>query len=304
MVRRARDELIYHGLRGVLGVGGLLPLALTRPACRLVTRVALRYAARDRARMDTHIRIAFPELDGEERRRLVRGCADHLGCVLAEVAWLWRAGREDVKRLVDVEGIEHLWGALDGGRGAILATGHIGNWELLNARLAVEGIPITLAVRELDDPRVDGLVTDLRSRFGTEIILRGVSAGRQLIRALASGRGIGLLIDQDIPSIPGVFVPFFGRPAWTPSGAAMLALRARCPLLSGFIHRRPDGSHKITIEPSFEVPAAGSLQDRVWELTAAATARVEWQIRAWPEQWVWMHRRWRTTPDDHSDRDS
>jgi KDO2-lipid IV(A) lauroyltransferase len=199
--------------------------------------------------------------------------------------------------MVEIEGFEHVATAIEGGRGAILATGHLGNWELLNAYLAVRGIPITIAVRELDDERVDHLVTTLRSRFGSEVILRGSSAGRELIRALGRGRGIGLLIDQDIPSIPGVFVPFFGRQAWTPSGAATLALRARCPIMPGFIHRKPDGTHKIIIGPPFPVPAEGSLRDKVRELTADATTAVEWSVRAWPEQWVWMHRRWRTRPE-------
>ena len=103
-------------------------------------------------------------------------------------------------------------------------------------------------------------------------------------------------IDQDIPSIPGVFVPFFNRFAWTPSGAATLALRARCPIMPGFIHRKPDGTHKVKILPPIEVPSEGSLKEKVVEMTAAATAAIEWQVRAWPEQWVWMHRRWRRQP--------
>ena len=119
---------------------------------------------------------------------------------------------------------------------------------------------------------------------------------------------MGLLIDQDIPSIPGVFAPFFGRPAWTPSGAAMIALKARCPLAPGFIHRRPDGTHLIKVEPPLPVPTEGSPEDRVRELTAAVNARAEWHVRAWPEQWVWMHRRWRTQPEavptsDHREGD-
>jgi KDO2-lipid IV(A) lauroyltransferase len=156
------------------------------------------------------------------------------------------------------------------------------------------------AVRELDDPRLDDVASTLRTRFGTEIIPRGPSAGRQLARALSKNKVVGLLVDQDIPSVPGVFVPFFDRLAWTPSGAAMLALRMRCPIVPGFIHRRPDGTHVAKIQPPLAVPVAGSLEDRVTELTAAATAAIEWQVRAWPEQWVWMHRRWRTRPEERA----
>ena len=300
MSRRFRDDLVYRVLLAVLEIGGRLPLWLTRATLPWLVQLALLFMKRERRRIWEHIGIAFPELDDKERRQLVRGTARHFGKQLAEVAWLWRADASDVEKICDVEGIEHLVGAIDEGRGAIMATGHVGNWELLNARLAVAGVPITLAVRELDDSRVDELIMKLRTKFGSEVIHRSGSAGRQLIRSILAGRGIGLLIDQDIPSIPGVFVPFFGRLAWTPSGAAVLALRTRCPLLTGFIHRRPDGSHVIKISPPLPAPNEGSLDDRVRELTAAATAAVEWQIRAWPEQWVWMHRRWRTRPENET----
>jgi len=300
MDRATRDNLVYHTLRGILAVGSRLPLRLTRFPARILTRLALKFSKRERKRMRDNIAIAFPELDEKQRDQIMRGCADHLGRVLAEIAWLWRADTADVERMCEIEGIEYLFDALEGGRGGILATGHLGNWELLNARLGVAGVPITVAVRELDDTRVDDLVTTLRSRFGSEVILRGISAGRQLIRALGKGRGVGLLIDQDIPSIPGVFVPFFNRLAWTPSGAAMLALRARCPIMPGFIHRKPDGTHKIKVYPPLKVPEEGSLAEKVEVMTAEATAAVEWQVRAWPEQWVWMHRRWRTRPENES----
>jgi KDO2-lipid IV(A) lauroyltransferase len=217
--------------------------------------------------------------------------------MLAEVAWLWHARAIDIEKICEIEGVEHLMQALEDGKGALFLTGHCGNWELFSARLPVSGIPLTTAARRLDDPRLDRLVTDLRSRFGTQVIPRGPAAGRQMIRSLAENRASALLIDQDIRDIPGVFVPFFGRPAWTPSGAAMLAIRRKCPVVPGFIHRRPDGTHKIEIRPPLPLPEIGSLEEQVEELTAAATAVIEAQIRAHPEQWVWMHRRWRTRPD-------
>ena len=270
----------------------------------MLTRLTLRFLKRERTRISDNLAIAFPDLDQKERDQIMRGCADHLGRVLAEVAWLWRARPDEVERICEVDGIEHIWNALDQGRGGILATGHLGNWEMLNAYLGSSGVPITVAVRELDDSRVDTLVNTLRTRFGSEVILRGVSAGKQLLQALRKGRGVGLLLDQDIPSIPGVFVPFFNRPAWTPSGAATLALRARCPIMPGFIHRKPDGTHKIKIYPALNVPTEGTLREKVREMTAEATAAAEWNVRAWPEQWVWMHRRWRTRPEEEASEES
>jgi KDO2-lipid IV(A) lauroyltransferase len=298
MAHPVRDELLYHGVRAVLGGLGRMPLGLGRRVGRLVSRTALRLLPRERRRMARHLEIAFPELAAVDRRRIARGCAEHLGSMLAEVAWLMRADAGAVSRLVEIEGLEHLMEPIRRGRGVVLGTGHAGNWELLNAALCAHGVPMTIAVRELDAARLDGLTTTLRGRFGTEVIPRGASAGRRLLEGLKQGRCVGLLIDQDIPSIPGVFVPFFGRPAWTPSGAAMIALRTGSPLVPGFIHRRPDGTHLGRIGPPLAVRCDGALDERVGELTAAVTAAVEWQVRAWPEQWVWMHRRWRTRPGD------
>ncbi|MCU0304225.1 MAG: lysophospholipid acyltransferase family protein [Thermoanaerobaculales bacterium] len=300
MAHPVRDGLLYHGVMAVLGGLGRAPLGLGRRVGRVVSRALLRTLPRERRRVERHLAIAFPELSAVDRRRIVRGCADHFGSMLAEVAWLLRAAPHEVTRLVDIEGFEHLMDPIRRGRGVVLGTGHAGNWELCNAALCAYGLPLTIAVRELHEARLDRLITTLRGRFGTEVISRGAAAGRRLLEGLHRGRCVGLLIDQDIPSIPGVFVPFFGRPAWTPSGAAMIALRTGSPLVPGFIHRRPDGTHLVKIGAPLAAATEGSLEDRVWELTAAVTAAVEWQVRSWPEQWVWMHRRWRTRPEDTS----
>jgi KDO2-lipid IV(A) lauroyltransferase len=297
MTSRAGSLALYAGLRSFFAVGGRLPLTISRPIGSTLGRAAFRLFPRSRHRIRTHLEIAFPEFDEGRRNELATGIAHHFGLMLAEVAWLWHARPADIENLCALEGAQTIFDALDGGRGAIFTSAHCGTWELLSARLPIAGVPLSSAARELDDPRLDRLVTTLRSRFGTEIIYRGPSAGRQMIRALAANRAAALLIDQDIRGVPGVFVPFFGRPAWTPSGAAMLAIRKRCPLVPGFIHRRPDGTHKAKIHPALPIPVDGSLEDRVEELTAAATKVVEDQIRAHPEQWVWMHRRWRTRPE-------
>jgi KDO2-lipid IV(A) lauroyltransferase len=218
--------------------------------------------------------------------------------MLAEVAWLWRASAHQVYRLCSLEGEHHLRAALEAGSGAILVTGHCGNWELLNARLCLAGMPITVAVRGIFDPRLDRLITTLRSRFGAEVVARGVDAGRQLTASLRRNRVTGLLIDQDIRDVPTVFVHFFNRLASTPSGAAALALRRRCPIIPAFIHRRPDHTHHVVVQEPLPIPAGGTLAERIGELTAASTVAIERQIRSYPDQWVWMHRRWRSRPAD------
>lgn len=301
--RRFRHDALYFPLRALFGAGSRLPLAVVRGLCAQLGLAALGFPSREWRRAADHLALAFPELEGAARRRLLRRCALHFGRTLGEVVWLWRARPEQVAALCSITGIEHLERALDGGRGAVLITGHCGNWELLNARLGVAGVPMTIAVRELFDPRLDTLITALRARFGTAVVPRGSTAGRRLAQALLGNRVDGLLIDQDIRGIPGVFVPFFGRPAWTPSGAATLALRAGCATVPAFVHRRADGTHHAEVHPPLTAPTEGSNEERVAALTAASTAAIERQVRAFPEQWVWMHRRWRTRPEEGSSDD-
>lgn len=296
MPSRAAGATLYLAFRGFLAAGSRLPLTLTRGLGIRVGSAAMRVMSGTRKRMRSHLEIAFPELDRSGHDRIMVGCARHFGLMLAEVAWLWRAPPGRVESLCEITGGERFEEALGAGRGAVLATAHCGNWELLSAMLPIAGVPLITAVRRLDDPGLDRLVTASRSRFGTEVVPRGPAAGRQLARAIARNRIAGLLIDQDIRDVPGVFVPFFGRPAWTPSGAATLAVRLRCPMLPGFIHRRADGCHQAEIHPPLPMPTGGTPEEQVHELTAAATAAIERQIRSYPEQWVWMHRRWRTEP--------
>ena len=293
----ARHDLLYHAFRGFLAAGGTLPLGVTRPLGRQIGVAALALVPRDRKRALANLRTAFPDRPEREIRSLLLGFARHLGLLLAEVAWLWKASPYQVMKLCTIEGLEHLRGALDEGRGAVLVTGHCGNWEILNARLCVAGIPMTIAVRGLKDPRLDRVAVTLRSRFGAEVVARGSDAGRVLVAALNRNRVNGLLIDQDIRDVPSVFVRFFGRSAWTPSGAAALAIRKGCATVPAFVSRRPDQTHHVVVHPPLPPPRHGKLADMVTELTAASTAAIERQIRGRPEQWVWMHRRWRTRPE-------
>jgi KDO2-lipid IV(A) lauroyltransferase len=302
VVARARHKLthdvVFYPFRAFLALGSLLPLRLARPVGHVVGRVALSLAASDRRRAHEHLAAAFPDLDDDDRRRLLRKTARHLGETLAEIVWLWRASPPSILSRTEVRGFEHLHAAREAGRGVVLVTGHCGNWEWLNAVLGIEQLPMTIAVREVYDPRLNEIARRLRARFGAKVVERGRGAGRALMAALRRNRVVGLLVDQDIRNIPGVFVPFFGRPAWTPAGGAQLALAARCPIVPTFIHRRSDGTHLAEAHPPLPPPSSSDPQEAVLELTAAATAAIEAQVRAHPDQWVWMHRRWRTPPPE------
>jgi KDO2-lipid IV(A) lauroyltransferase len=154
----------------------------------MLSGTALRVMATTRRRVQTHLEMAFPELDNRQRESIMHGCSRHFGLMLAEVARLWHAEPKQVEQYCEIEGLDHIRHALEGGRGVMFVTAHCGNWELLSARLPVAGVPLITAVRELDDPRLNRLVTASRMRFGTEVVPRGPAAGRQLARALAKNK--------------------------------------------------------------------------------------------------------------------
>jgi len=303
MNRSMGHHLVWAAVQGLRGMGTVLPLPVLRGCGALLGNIMRHVAGRDMRRARSHLRIAFPDLDGREIETILKAAMAHLGRTAAETLWLLRASAAEVESLCEMRGQEHLFAALEAGRGAVLITGHVGNWELLNARLGTAGIPMTIAVRDVYDARLDRLATTLRSRFGSEVVHRGKRAGSSLFAALRNNRVNGLLIDQDIRDIPGIHVPFFGRPALTPVGAAQLALKAGCPVVPAFSHRRADGTHLAEIFPPLPPPRSVETREQIREITAMATAAIEAQIRRYPAQWVWMHRRWRTPPDGPSKQD-
>lgn len=198
-----------------------------------------------------------------------------------------------------VSGQEHLAAAVRAGHGVVCVTGHVGNWELLGACVVQMGYPLTVLARKLYYPKLDRWVNALRNHMGMEVLDRN-SPPRELLSRLRRGGLIGILIDQDTRT-RGVFVEFFGRPAHTPVGPAVLALRTGSAVVPVFMKRMPDHTYRITI-PASHVPANGRARTTAHELTAWATKHMEQAIRENPEQWVWIHERWRTQPDPGAER--
>jgi Kdo2-lipid IVA lauroyltransferase/acyltransferase len=191
---------------------------------------------------------------------------------------------------VRLEGWEHVEAAQAQRRPILILTGHCGNWELLAAALNSRGLGMLVVAREIEEPGLQTMLLDLRTRFGTRTIVRGApGAARALLGALRGAGALGMLIDQDT-RVEGVFVDFFGRPAWTPVGAAELASRFDAAVLPTFIARLPDGSHHARIHAELSLPSDSTAA------TALMTSRIEAQIREYPDQWVWLHRRWRRRP--------
>lgn len=250
--------------------------------------------------MLAQLAIAFPELTPAAREELGRRALRHLTWLAAEMLAV-RGFDASLERYVAfAPGAEaRLRELMARGRGLVMVSGHVGHWELLARRLVRGGIPCASVARSGTNPVLHALLSRFRAESGFDVLLRDdPGTARAIIRCLRKGMLLGLLIDQDT-DVQGAFVPFFGRPAWTPRAAGDLALRFEAPVAVIWSRRRgpaPGDGHELDV---VEVPYDLQATDREAEsvrITAACTAHLEAAIRARPEEWVWMHERWKTRP--------
>lgn len=234
--------------------------------------------------------------DAEELRRLGRRSFEHLGMNLVEACVFFFRPPAVLLSRVTLEGVEHLETATAAGKGILLLTAHYGNWELLAASHALTGFALSVVVRPLDNPILDRVVARFRRRGSVELIAKR-RALREVLDALRRQRMLGILLDQNAARSEGVFVPFFGVPASTSKALAVVALRAGAPVVPVFIRRDADGCHTVRVEPAIPPPADGD----VTAYTAAFNRAIEAAIRRAPEQWFWMHARWKTRPRADAD---
>ena len=304
--KRLKRLLRYGLVRAVLALVRRLPLSLARPLGLALGALGFALAAGERRKALASLARAFPERAPAERERLARASFGHLGRAMLEAACVDAAERRSGGLLEGLvtwapEDRAVLDGALARGRGVVFVSGHVGNWELLARRVARAGYPSQSIAKETSDPRLTRLVEEFRARGGVRSIWRGhEGAAKQMLRALKAGEILGLLIDQDTRA-QNLFVPFFGELAATPRAAADLALRTGAAVVVGFCQREggPDAGYRLRME-EVPVPAPGpdasSREAAAWALTAALSERIEAAIRRAPEQWVWMHQRWKTRP--------
>ncbi len=297
LAKRLKRWVRYWALRAAAFGIGRLPAGMAGRLGDALGAVAFRLAPGERRKALDSLAIAFPDKSESERRAVALGCFRHLGRCAFELACLSKTP-DSLDSWIEWPAADRqrLERAVAQGRGVVLATGHVGNWELLGQCLARSKIAALSAVaKQTTDPRLTTWVSGLRAEGGLRSLWRGGDgAAKSILRALRSGEILALLIDQDT-NVQSVFVPFFGRLAATPRAAADLALRTSAPVVVAFCQRKPDGAYRISIdEVSFE--PTGEREVDVVSLTARLTARIEEAIRRAPAQWVWMHRRWKTQP--------
>jgi Kdo2-lipid IVA lauroyltransferase/acyltransferase len=284
--RARRGRILHRTLRIFSAVVRRLPLGAARAIGAFLGHLGWHVLRHHRGRALANIAAAFPDWSPRRRRRTIRAMFHHLGITLTEVLWLPNLDAETCARTTTFEGLENL----RPGEGMIAITGHCGNWEWFAHAVALRA-PLVVLHRGRDEPKMNLFITDLRANAGITTIDRGsTGAAREMIRALRDGKLLAFLIDQNIRA-ESVKVPFFGRPALTPIGPARLAVRMGVPITRIFGERRNGKLHIRILEPII----VGNDDDPV-ALTARLTADIEAQIRRVPEQWVWMHDRYRERP--------
>ncbi|MFA5388648.1 MAG: lysophospholipid acyltransferase family protein [Candidatus Omnitrophota bacterium] len=227
-----------------------------------------------------------------EKRNIVKKVFENLGKNLIEIAAISKFNKTNIDTYVSCRDIGVLRRFVEEKKGCIILSGHFGNWELLAHYLSMKGMPLSVIARRVRMEGFEAFLSGIRKKNNVNVIYRDASA-REIITLLKNKEFIGIMPDQDMDSVSGVFVDFFGKKAWTPSGAAVLSVLTGAPIIPCFMVRRPHG-HEFFIERPVELVNTGDRKKDITENTGRYTAVIEDYIRKYPDHWVWFHDRWKT----------
>lgn len=243
-----------------------------------------------------NLQLAFPEKSAHERRRILRGEFTSLGRQLAEVCLFPSYTRENVTKIVVYDGFENFERAEARGKGVIYLTAHLGGWELSAFSHSIQGHPLHVVMRSMDNPFLDRFITHLRTMHGNRAVDKD-NFVRGLLSAMKAGETVGILMDTNMTPPQGVFVDFFGIPACTASGLARIALRTDAAVVPGFtIWDRELRKYRLRFDPALALIRTGDEEADIVANTALFTKVIEEYVRRYPDQWLWVHRRWKTRP--------
>lgn len=297
---RGRAWLELIPIRSLQLLLRLVPRRLALAFGRLVGFAAWAVDGRHRRVALQNVEACLPEIaDPRARARIVRRCFSHFGAVAVDCLLLPYRKVGDVDRIAAWEGVDHLRRAHLRGKGVFVISGHLGNWEMVALLQGWVGLPMAMVTRPLDNPFLERLFAQGRTRSGNEIIHKRMAV-RGILRALRDGWCIALLIDQDFPESDRVFVDFFGRKAATAPTLGLLGLRTGAPIVPVVSRLLPDGRYSIRYLPAIDPAEGVDRESGVLDIMSRCTALLENEIRQNPEQWLWMHRRWKTRPRERA----
>ncbi len=244
-----------------------------------------------------NLELAFPEKSEEERKAILRGVYRSLGWEIGEFCKMSGYGAEEASRFIRYDGLENYLAAREKGKGVLVLTGHLGAWELSSFYHSLIGYPMSLVIRRLDNPLVDAFVNRIRCLHGNRVIHKDDFA-RGLLTSMQRGETVGILMDTNMTPPQGVFVPFFGVEACTASGLARVALHSGAAVLPGFlVWEAAERKYVLRFGAELELIRTGDGAQDIVANTALFTATIEAYVRRYPEQWLWVHRRWKTRPE-------
>ena len=292
MRQRLEFILVFVLVRGL----GALPRGWARAAGACLGALAFVLTGRLRRTGERNLQLAYPAHDDAWRKRLLRQLYRNLGLQLAEFCVMSRYTAENTRSLVRYAGLEHYLAARERGRGVLVITGHLGQWELSSFYHSLMGYPMSMVIRRLDNPLVDRLVNGIRCLHGNTVLHKDDFA-RGLLGAMRRGETVGILMDTNMTPPQGVFVDFFGVPACTASGLARVAMRTEAAMLPGFLTwREEEKKYVLEFGEPLELVRTGNDEQDIVANTQICTTAIEAWVRRFPEQWLWVHRRWKTRP--------
>lgn len=292
------QALAYLFLRYIIAALDIFTYDFARRVGKLIGRIMYVLDAKHRRIAVKNIQRAegMPRSD-RDVHRLVRRVYEHFAVGAIETLLIPRmVSRGDLDRFVKLENFHLLDEALAKGRGAIVVLAHMGNWEVSGLAVSLKGYDLSSIARPIENPFLDAYVNRLRRSTG-QVIIPKHRAVRSMAESLKSNKILAILADQNARK-NGVFVPFFGRPASTVRSPALMALKYGAPILAVNLFRSGRNEYRCVMTPEIPIPKAGEREKVIEKITADVTARLEGFIRAHPEQWMWLHARWKTKPSN------
>jgi KDO2-lipid IV(A) lauroyltransferase len=275
---------------------GWLPRGLARRLSGALAFSVYRLHSRLRRVGQRNLELALPGISAAEQERILRGVFRHLGWQLTEFCRMSRYTPENTRGWIRTEGLDHYLTAQARGKGVLIVTGHLGAWELSSFYHSLMGHPMSMVARPLDNRRLDQYVNGIRCLHGNRVLPKDDFA-RGLLRAMRAGETVGILMDTNMTPPQGVFVEFFGRPACTASGLARVALKTGAAVLPGFLLWEPaEKGYVLHFGPELAFPRSEDAEADILAATQICTQAIEGWIHRYPDQWLWIHRRWKTRP--------
>jgi KDO2-lipid IV(A) lauroyltransferase len=291
-----KERLEYAAVWLILKTLSALPRRVARGLAASVTSLLFSLQPKLQKTAEFNLRVAFPDWSDEQLKDLTRKMVRNLGWMAAEFARIPRLTKENIEKVVILEGHENFLEGQKRGKGVLYLTGHIGAWELSSFAHAVYGYPLHYMARPLDNERLDALVNQYRCSSGNKPIFKNESA-RVMLKILRDSGTIGILADQNTMPEEGVFVDFFGKSACTTTGIARVALHTGAAVVPGFAYwDETIQKYRLRFEPPVDLSRTGDTERDVFENTQRFTKVIEEIIRKHPDQWVWIHARWKTRP--------